>query len=135
MAFKRQKIPNNAKCLVQHGTLYYVAVKKDKSLSAAGGKAESCDRTTWDCLLRDIREETGVTNVILINGPVYQCGVSYYHVLAHRMPQFGDVTIVPLTLKELGDAKKDYTLDRVDSLFTTRFHGYEIDVISYDELV
>ena len=40
-----------------------------------------------------------------------------------------------LKMKELGDAKKYCTLHRVNSLFITHFHGYEMDAISHDELV
>ena len=65
--------------------MYYVAFKKDGILSAVGGKAESCDCTPWDFLLREVQEETGVTNVTMIDGSYYEQGTNYYHIATTQL--------------------------------------------------
>lgn len=63
---KKQKVSysKSAKCRLQHGDMYYVAVHKiTGKYSAVGGKAKSCDHFAWDCLLREIKEETEITKM------------------------------------------------------------------------
>ena len=131
-SFKKQRTQSKtAKCLLEYEDKYYVAVNKKGLLSAIGGKGERCDRTAWDCLLRELKEETGVTNVTKINGPIYERGTNYYHVVASQLPQTqsGDVRVVALSLPELNkpsDKEKCYTLKRVEALFLPfQFIGYE----------
>ena len=67
MSNKKQKVscPKVVKCLLQYGDMYYVAVhKKTGKYCAVGGKAESWDHSAWDCLLWELKEETGITRNI-----------------------------------------------------------------------
>ena len=138
MSFKKQKTElKTAKCLLQYNEKYYVAVNKKGLLSAVGGKGEPCDRNSWECLLREIKEETGVTEVTRVNGPFYEQGTNYYHVHAHEMPrsQPGEVRIVALSLEELkklSDKEKCYTLGRVMALFIP-FHFIAYKPICHPE--
>ena len=132
MSFKRQRTQSKtAKCLLEYDDKYYVAINKKGLLSAIGGKGERCDRSAWDCLLRELKEETGVTIVTKVNGPIHERGINYFHVKANKLPQTqsADVKIVALNLSELNrlsDKEKCYTLKRVEALFAPfQFIGYE----------
>ena len=67
MSNKRQKVScsKSAKCLLQYGNKYYVAVHKiTGKYCAVGEKAESQNNSAWDCLLWELKEETGITKNI-----------------------------------------------------------------------
>ena len=71
---KKQKVScfKSAKCLLQHRNMYYVAVHKNTGkYCAVGGKAESWDHFAWDCLLRELKEETGITKNIKKSADLY----------------------------------------------------------------
>ena len=144
-SFKKQKTQlKTAKCLLEYDDKYYAAVNKKGLLSAIGGKGEQRDQCAWDCLLREIKEETGVTDVTKVNGPYYERGTNYFHVKANQLPQTqpGDVKIVALSqaeLNKLSDKEKCFTLKRVEALFMPfQFIGYECHpekkVISHERI-
>ena len=83
-SFKKQKKTQSktAKCLLGYEDKYYVAINKKGLLSAIGEKGERCDQSAWDCLLREVKEETGVTRVKKVNGPYYERRTNYFHVKA-----------------------------------------------------
>ena len=84
MSLKKQRTQSKtAKCLLEYDDKYYVVVNKKGLLSAIGGKGERCDRSPWDCLLRELKEETGITTVKKINGPYFERGTNYFHVKAN----------------------------------------------------
>ena len=138
MSFKRQRTQSKtAKCLLEYGGKYYVAVNKRGLLSAIGGKGERSDRSAWDCLLRELKEETGVTEVTKVNGPYCERGVNYFHVKSNQLPetQAGDVIVVSLSLADLNrlnEKEKYYTLKRVEALFIP-FNFIEYESICHPE--
>ena len=132
MSFKRQRTQSKtAKCLLEYDDKHYVAVNKKGLLSAIGEKGERYDRSPCDCLLREMKEETGIRKVTRVNGPYYERGTNYFHVMATEPPQTqpGEVRIVALSLAELNKlsaAENCYTLKSVEALFLpSNFIGYE----------
>ena len=125
-----------AKCLLNSDDKYFVAVNKRGRLSAIGGKGERSDRSPWYRLLRELKEETGVTRVTRVNGPIYERETNYFHVVATQLTQRQpeDVTIVALSLAELNklpDKEKCYTAKRVEALFIPFSFFHTVFITTY----